>query len=353
MDISLPFRRVRLGLLALVAAATPLICPAAEKGPEKGAASTAAIRPAKKAAAGKAAADAKKYLLQYRFRAGETLRWEVEQRGQIRTTIQGTTQTAETVTTSVKVWKVNSVDALGRAKFTYSVESVDMRQKFDGRQASHYNSETDTEVPPGFGDVAKAVGVPLAIVTLDAQGKTVRREELREQPGPAPELITPLLPAGPVALGDEWTSPADIQVTLKTQEVKKIKARQQYTLKSVDGDVATVALETQILSPIRDNPEIEAQIAQSKGAGEFRFSIEDGRILSQQTDVDERVNGFQGEASSLHCITRFTEKLLPAVARTAARPPVAGPPAGPLARPASSSAPLVRPRDKRENVLRR
>jgi hypothetical protein len=351
MHICLPFRWLRPGLLALVAAAAPLICSAADKG----AASTAAIRPAKKAAAKKAAVEnaAKKYLLRYQFQAGETLRWEVEHRAQIRTTIQGTTRTAETVSTSVKVWKVDSIDAQGQAKFTYSVESVDMRQKLDGRQESHYNSQNGGKVPPGFADVAKAVGVPLAVVTLDAQGKTIHREELREQAVPAPELITPLLPAEPVALGDEWTSPADIQVTLKTQEVKKIKARQQYTLKSVDGDVATVALETQILSPIRDNPEIEAQIAQSKGAGEFRFSIDEGRILSQQTDVDERVNGFQGEASSLHCITRFSEKLLPAVDRTAARLPVAGPPVGPLARPASSSAPIAGPRDKRENVLRR
>ena len=332
---------LRLGLVALMAAWLPLPSWAADKNPSPATAARAKKKPA-------AAASGKKYSLRYQFRAGETLRWEVEHRAQIRSTIQGTTQTAETVSTSVKAWKVNSVDAAGRAKFTYSVESVDMRQKFDGRQESHYNSETDTDVPPGFADVAKAVGVPLAVVTLDAQGKTVQREELREQTTPAPELITPPLPVEEVAPGDEWTTPADIQVTLKTGEVKKIKARQQYVLESIEGDVATIRMATQILSPVRDNPEIEAQIAQSRGAGEIRFSIGEGRILSQQSDVDERVNGFQGEASSLHCITRFTEKLLPSVARTASPTPVAGPRVAPLARPASTTS-----REKPENVLRR
>ena len=103
---------------------------------------------------------AKKYKLRYHFKEGEILRWEVEHRAQIRTTIQGTTQTAETLSNSIKIWKINKVNDKGQATFTYSVESVDMRQKFDGRQEVRYNSVKDTEVPPGFGDVAKAVGVP-------------------------------------------------------------------------------------------------------------------------------------------------------------------------------------------------
>lgn len=292
----------------------------------------AAKKPASNAANGEA-----KRLLRYRFKPGETLRWEVEHRAQIRTTIQGTTQTAETVSTSVKVWKVDSVDADGQAKFTYSVESVDMRQKYDGRQELHYNSDVDKEPPPGFGDAAKAVGVPLATVTLDALGKTLHREEILQQPTPASDMLTPPLPSDAVAIGESWTIPADIKVSLRSGEVKKIKARQHYALESVEGDVATIRFETQILSPVRDNPEIEAQIAQSKSVGQIRFSLAEGRILSQQSDVDERVNGFQGEASSMHCVTRFSEKLLPEGA--ARKPPVAGPPSRPATRP--EDAPVI------------
>jgi hypothetical protein len=337
------FRLIRsvslaLALLAAQAAATVIAAPQAE--PDAG---------------------AKKYTLRYKFKAGEVLRWEVEHRAQIRTTIQGTTQTAETVSTSIKIWKVDKVDDRGQATFTYSVESVDMRQKYDGRKELHYNSDTDKEAPPGFGDVAKAVGVPLAEVTLDNRGKLIKREEKRPSATPAPEAITPPLPEEPVAVGAEWFTPADIKVTLKTGEVKKIKARQRYELESVKDQTAVIALATQILSPIRDNPEIEAQVVQSLGDGHIRFAIDDGRILSQQSDVDERVNGFQGEASSLHCVTRFTEKLLPADAQTArhtsaAGPvagPVAGPIAGPLAKPPAATTPKAASRQRRKTPSRR
>ncbi len=302
-------------------------------------------------------ASAKKYTLRYKFKQGEVLRWEVEHRAQIRTTIQGTTQTAETVSTSIKIWKVDKVDDQGRATFTYSVESVDMRQKYDGRKELHYNSDTDKEAPPGFGDVAKAVGVPLAEVTLDNRGKLIKREEKRPSATPAPDAITPPLPEEPVAVGAEWFMPADIKVTLKTGEVKKIKARQRYELESVKDQTAVIALATQILSPIRDNPEIEAQVVQSLGDGHIRFAIDDGRILSQQSDVDERVNGFQGEASSLHCVTRFSEKLLPADSQTArhasAVGPVAGPIAGPLAKPPAATTPKAASRQRRKTRSRK
>jgi hypothetical protein len=236
-----------------------------------------------------------------------------------------------------------------------------MRQKYDGRKELHYNSDTDKEAPPGFGDVAKAVGVPLAEVTLDNRGKLIKREEKRPSATPAPEAITPPLPEEPVAVGAEWFTPADIKVTLKTGEVKKIKARQRYELQSVKDQTAVIALATQILSPIRDNPEIEAQVVQSLGDGHIRFAIDDGRILSQQSDVDERVNGFQGEASSLHCVTRFTEKLLPADAQTArhasaAEPvagPVAGPIAGPLAKPPAATTPKAASRQRRKTPSRK
>ena len=58
-----------------------------------------------------AAADsgAENYTLRYRFQPGETLRWEVVHRARIKTTVSGTTETAEMVSTSVKAWRVEDV----------------------------------------------------------------------------------------------------------------------------------------------------------------------------------------------------------------------------------------------------
>jgi hypothetical protein len=267
-------------------------------------------------------AGARSYKLRYKFKPGETVRWEVEHKAKIRTTVQGTTQTAETSSDSIKVWKVKSVDAEGNATFVYSVERVDMRQKFDGRQETHYNSSTDDKPPHGFENVAKAVGIPLATLTLDPLGAVIKREENYVQAAPLQENVTLPLPENALTTGEEWTMPADITVTLPEGErkvTKKIKARQLYRLESVDEGVATIRLETQVLTPVND-PQIEAQIVQSKANGAVHFDIAAGRILSQESDIDEHVNGFQGAASSMHYITRFSEKLLPDSNRAAVYP---------------------------------
>lgn len=262
------------------------------------------------------------YLLRYKFAPGETARWQVEHRAIIRTTVGGTSQTAETLSTSIKVWQVSRVDAAGQATFVHSVESVDMRQKLTGRQEVRYNSLTDSEPPPGFEDVAKAVGVALAEITLDAQGNLVRREQLHGDSAPSLGPLTIPLPAEAVPVGHPWFLPNEVSVSLKSGQVKRIKTRQRFTLEEVADGVATVRVETQVLTPV-NNPEIEVQLIQGKSNGTIHFDIEAGRVIDQQTDVDERVHGFQGEASSLHCVTRFTEKLLPAQATTARQAPPA------------------------------
>ncbi|HEV3003395.1 MAG TPA: hypothetical protein VGX78_02995, partial [Pirellulales bacterium] len=268
-----------------------------------------------------------KYLLQYKFEKGETVRWEVEHRAQVRSTVQGVTQQADTLSNSIKVWSVTDVAGDGRATFVYSVESVDMRQQFEGKQEIHYNSLTDAVAPPGFDDVAKSVGIELSVMTLDRAGNVVEREERRpDKAGTAPpqEMITPPLPAEEISVGARWQIPADIKVTLTGGESKRISAQQKFTFEDVSDGVATIRIETVVLTPVRD-PAIEAQLVQSKANGVIRFDIAAGRLASQRSDVDEHVVGFQGEGSSMHYVMRFSEKLLPAGAKTARKRAPAGP----------------------------
>ena len=87
------------------------------------------------------------YLLRYKFQSGDTLRWTVVHRCRIRTSVSGTTQTAETTTTSIKVWRVHEVKSDGTIVFDHSVESVDMRHSLSGRDEVRYNSRTDPCAP--------------------------------------------------------------------------------------------------------------------------------------------------------------------------------------------------------------
>jgi hypothetical protein len=258
-----------------------------------------------------------KYDLAYRFTPGEALRSEIVHRVTVQTSIQGNSQTAETLSKSIKRWEVEDATDEGVVTFVHKVESIEMWQKTQGRKEVSYNSQTDSEVPPGYEQVAGAVGVPLTIVTMDNRGKILKRIEKREQPLSMSTQMTMPLAGRPVAIGESWSSPMEIDVILKDGvSVKKIQTRQVFTLEKVIDDVATITIDSQILTPIHD-PAIEAQLIQRVSKGEARFDITAGRILGQQLDLDRHVVGFSGPASSMHYLTRFTEELLPPVEQTA------------------------------------
>jgi len=262
-----------------------------------------------------------KYDLKYRFAPDEVLRSEIVHRATVQTSIQGNSQTAETLSKSVKRWEVGEVTEEGVATFAHEVESIEMWQKTQGRKEVRYNSQTDDEIPPGYEEVASAVGVPLTIVTMDNRGKILKRVEKRVQPTSMSTQMTMPLADHPVAIGESWSSPMEIDVILKDGvTIKKVQTRQVFTLIKVIDNVATIGIDSQILTPIHD-PAIEAQLIQRLSKGEARFDITGGRIVSQQLDLDRHVIGFSGPASSMHYLTRFTEQLLPPAEQTARRTP--------------------------------
>lgn len=250
-----------------------------------------------------------KYLLRYRFGTGETVRWQVEHTAKIITSVQGSTQTAETVTLSRKAWQVVETRPGGETRFVHAVEAINMKQKLTGRQETTYDSEVDKDIPPMFADAAKQVGVPLAEVVIDSRGQVLKREDKQKRPEGSPtNTITLVLPDKALAIGESWTSPFEMKATDADGNQKSIQARHKLTLEKVEGDVAVLRNETQILSPITD-PTIEAQVVQAEQAGHVRFDLRRGRIVSQESDLDKEVFGFQGPESKLHYTARFRETL--------------------------------------------
>lgn len=253
-----------------------------------------------------------KYLLRYQFKPGETIRWRVVHLAKVKTTVGGTTQTAETVSKSIKAWTITDVTESGSATFEHKVEQVDMRSKVTGRQEVTYNSKTDDEVPPGFETVAESVGKLLSVITLNDRGEVIdRKNELKATTNPNEGQVTMTLPEEPIAVGETWSFPYEIVIPGNNGTVVKINTQQKYSLERVKNGVATIDMATVILTPIHD-PAVEAQLIQRQTEGTIRFDIEAGRVLSQQMDLDKRVVGFAGQTdpSSLHYLTRFTEDLV-------------------------------------------
>lgn len=264
-------------------------------------------------------ASATTYTLRYKFHTGEEIRTRVSHLATIETTISGTTQTSQMISLSTKVWRIKSVEPNGNITFEHSVEDVDMRNEMSGRQEVRYNSQTDTKPPVGYADIAKSLHTPLAIVTIDSAGTILSRDDRhRAAIDAAGSVLVMPLPKTPVAIGAEWTLPSDVTVPLEDGSVKSIKTREHYELEEVRDGIAKIAVETQVLTPISD-PKIRVQLIQRLWRGHIRFDIDAGRMVSQRTDLDERVLAFSGPESSMHCVARFTEELLPPATKTAAQ----------------------------------
>ena len=259
-----------------------------------------------------------KHLLRYKFAMGDVLRYDVRHATNVRTTIDNSTQQAESQSESVKVWKVTDVLPNGEMEFLHVVDSVKMSNQVPNRPANVYDSRAGAKPPRGFEQVARAVGVPLTLVRIAADGTVTHREEKHPQPATSPDMpITLQLPKEPIAVGAKWSQPYDVSAQRQSGAKLQVHTRRVCKLRQVKSGVAVIDVEYQILSPV--DPFVRSQLVERLTEGTVRFDLERGRILEQEHNVDKRVLGFAGKASSMHFVARTQERLIAPDEKTASK----------------------------------
>jgi len=239
------------------------------------------------------------YRLRYRFTAGDELASRVAHRALTETTMNGITQSVETMTDSTKTWKVVGVDASGTATLEQSVDDVTMTSRTSDRGEVRWSSGGTAEPPPGYEGVRQSLGVPLVRLVVATDGRVLERRELRPCPAAASgDLVVIPLPDEPVAVGHEWTIPDEVVVEVPGGPRKAVRTRLRYRLDQVRDGLATITVDTTVLTPI-DDPRLEARLLERIWNGEVRFDVETGRVASRRTAVDRRVVGFGGPQSSV------------------------------------------------------
>jgi hypothetical protein len=98
---------------------------------------------------------------------------------------------------------------------------------------------------------------------------------------------------------------------------KALTLTNRYQLEKIENGIATISVQT-VLPPVND-PKIRAQIIQRMTKGTVRFDIKAGRVIGQQTDLDEQVIGFSGPGSNLQYVGRFSEELIAGETKAAAK----------------------------------
>lgn len=250
-----------------------------------------------------------KYSLRYKFEPNETMTYEVEHLVQVKTTIDGVSQTQKSRSTSQKVWNVTNASA-EQATFSHSIGYVNMWSESQGRAPVKYDSRSKDSPPSEYETVAETVGKPLTTVRVDALGQVLDRKDNGNQIDLGTGGLLMPLPGNRVATGQTWSVERDVPVRKDDGSFKSIKTRQRYRLESVDSGVAVISLKTQILTP-SITARIRSQLIQKLSNGKIRFDIDAGRVLSRELEWDETVVGFNGPKSNMAYLGRITEKYVP------------------------------------------
>jgi hypothetical protein len=247
-------------------------------------------------------------LLRYRFRVGDRIDVQVAHRALTETTMNGVSQVVETQTDSTKSCRVVAVGADGGATLEYSVDGVTMTSRTSDKGEVRWASGRGEEPPPGYEGVPLNLGVPLARLVIDADGRVRDRRELRPCPPAASGDLTVVpLPEQAVSPGFEWTVPQELVLEASGAR-KAVRTRLRYRLESVRDGLATIAVDTTVLTPL-DDPRLESRLLERIWDGTIVFDVEEGRVVSRKTAIDRRVVGFGGPQSSLRYKASQEERL--------------------------------------------
>ena len=248
-------------------------------------------------------------ILRYKFRKGETISVRVSHRALTETTINGTTQHVETATDSTKSWKITYVDKDGNATLEHLIDHVKMMSRTSGMETVRWDSDGSNAPPDGYGGVQLSLGKPLSELTIDSCGRVINRKDFfPSPPSNTGDLMVVPLPDEPVVIGTTWTVPDAIVIDIPGSTGKSVRTRLRYQVTKLKKDRATIKVDTTVLTPVHD-PQTESRLLERIWSGEIIFSIDHGRIISRSVNVDRRVIGFHGPASSIRYKASREEEL--------------------------------------------
>ena len=265
-----------------------------------------------------------KCTLQYRFLETKVAHYTVENQSKVELHQGEAEQVVEHSETTDKHYRVG-VDLDGDAVLEMSIDRVQMSASVDGGDPVKFDSLNGDNPPVQFEGVANQVGQPHVRVKVAPTGEVLSLQWLLQadtnsitakNAGGLDILVR--LPEEPVAIGDKWKEQYETDISVGQGLNKAVTMQRTYELKSVEGDIATIRLDTAVITPLHD-PEQEAQLIQKTPSGTIKFDIKRGIMLSRETSVDRKVVGFSGPNSFVRNVTSRKELFVEGSAAGAVR----------------------------------
>jgi hypothetical protein len=182
---------------------------------------------------------------------------------------------------------------------------------YDSRQ------KEDVNLQPVFLAMGNLVRKPHLQVTMSPRGEVSSITpliEIKQMPSDPKQVASDVLlklPEEPLAIGGSWKEDAVIQIPLQGSDrlTKAVKVQRRYTLKGVQNQLATIDMQSKVLTVLED-PEEQMQILRRTPQGSLLIDLRRGLLVSKEFTQDNEVTGFQ-TPMSITFKQRHTETLCP------------------------------------------
>ncbi len=255
-----------------------------------------------------------KYILQYKFQPGESVRWEVIHEVFKKVTYGGKTQEVQTKSQTKRHWNIiKKAEQADKLVCEYMIDEMKLFQQQEGKEPIMFDSRTDQRAPREFAifGTDKTIGKVLEQFVIDGRGLMTEKHKLVPEFHGLEEdsrMLVPF-PETPIAIGDSWTVPILLFVKGRDNAIRTYQATEKFTLESVHGNLATIYFRTILLSVVTD-PVLEAQLAEKLFTGKARFEMERGMILETELEYSKSIANAMGDMSHLDYQCHVSEKLL-------------------------------------------
>ncbi|VAX41027.1 hypothetical protein MNBD_PLANCTO02-2619 [hydrothermal vent metagenome] len=263
----------------------------------------------------------KKHLLQYRFRAGESLLYQ-SRFEMTMTTVKGSSSEKVVSKTKMKKhFKVVSVEKDQSIILEPILDHVVMSVKFNETEPITYNSSSQKAPPRKFKHVVESIGIAMVHLKINSQGKLLdvilqklkkKRPVITKTKGDRTNQMLQKsflvkFPDKPVQIGESWKEILQSTVSIKGIRLQMpVRLKRSYQLKSVENNIATISVKTSLLTVINDSHQ-RAQLIQRTPRGTILFDIKKGILISRKMKVHKKVFGIAGGNSYMEASSQFEE----------------------------------------------
>jgi hypothetical protein len=248
---------------------------------------------------------------QFRWQQGQVLTYRVEHLSSAGEVVGGAKSESKSKLNLSKRWQVLAVDASGIATLQLSLTALRLETTTPSGGTLLFDSnQPDKSTPQLREELGQLVGQALAVLRIDPQGKVIEVKESKHGPASRFESELPFvitLPDQSPQAGQEWQRAYKITIEPPQGTGEKYDAMQKYVCKAVAEDSLTVSMSTS-LKTMPENLLDRVPLLQLEPEGEVIFDTQAGRLLRAKLRIAKALTGHQGEGSSYHFESTYTEE---------------------------------------------